>query len=74
MRKTSFATFLRKCNHRKDLVGSFAREWLADNQEGKPTGMKGVKSVLDYMIPLGATESAQLAAQLAWDEWRAEGA
>lgn len=71
MRKTSFMAFLRKCTHRKDLVGFFAREWLVDHRPGKPTKMKGMKSVLDYMITQGATESAQLAAQLAWEEWRA---
>lgn len=70
MGKTSFLIFLRKRQHRKDLVGFFAREWLADNRNGKPTGTKGVQSVIDYMIAQGATESAILAAQKAHEEWR----
>ena len=70
MHKPSFTIFLRKHTRREDLVGFFAREWLADTRSGKPTGMKGVQPVLDYLSAQGYTESAVLAASKAWDEWR----
>jgi hypothetical protein len=71
MAKTGFTAFLRNCTHREDLVGFFAREWVEDTHYGKPTGAKGVQPILDYMADQGSTESAMLAASLAWDEWRA---
>ncbi len=70
MAKKGFTAFLRERQHRKDLVGFFAREWLADSHYGKPTATKGVQVILDYMAARGSTESAMLAASLAWDEWR----
>lgn len=69
MRVPRFSTFLKQHIHRKDLVGFFASEWLADHRHGKPTANRGLKGIIVYLRAHEATESMVEAASQAWSEW-----